>query len=90
MVGRIDRCNYRITHSPLSDVNAEMLVGIEGLVLSVHVADDETRVVEGFDGYDVKIDVEREYDGDGTLYLVELSKAGEYAGMAGIGVSEVA
>jgi hypothetical protein len=67
-----------------------MLTNIEGLVLSVHVAEDETRVIEGFDGYDIRINIDGEYDGLGTLYLVDLVRSGGVFGSVGIGISDAA
>ena len=40
----------------------------------VYVAHDEVRVLQDYSGYDVKINIDKEYDGSGTLYLVSLYK----------------
>lgn len=88
MVGFLDRGGYRITFDPFSKLDESWKDNLAGLVLSVHVSDDETRVLGDFSGYDIKINIDGDYEGPGTLYLVDIYEGPELRKAVGIGIYE--
>ena len=90
MVSPVDRSKFRISQDPFSNVGIDVMPLLEDLVLAVHVAEDETRFIQGVEGYDVRIDLATDYDGPGTLYLVDVLKGQNVYGSVGIGISKAA
>jgi hypothetical protein len=90
MVAGIDRTKFRITHSPFSDVDSQLIPQLEGLVLAYHIAEGETQFLGGLDGYDVRIEINEDYEGHGTSYLVDVLKGENICGSAGIGIKNAA
>ena len=70
----INRDNYRILFDPFSDIAENLRDRLERLIIHTYIAENETMILENFSGYNIRIDVNRDYEGPGNFYFIEISK----------------